>query len=193
MPTLMPTYRERFLVCPTPERRQRAQHWLPWLLRDDGAALAKVGGLIRRTPANWLTVLAGMPSTRWIAILRPHATRGQHLRFGPTTAQVADLGRVICGVQDDDWLQHRYCGPLNYTGQERLESQSAAIQRLLSRIVSAHRDADLVFAVHVAGDPQWQRYRSPSWNEADAEQALRHVCQRFDIDPPTEICGDEFE
>lgn len=193
MPTRVPTYCERCLLRATTDRRQAAHRWLPRMLHDDSAAQSKLDQLLQRPPVNWLTVLAGMPSTRWLALLRPRGAQAQHLRYGPTTAQATDLGRVLCGLQDDTWLQHRYCGPLNYTGQERLEQQSAAIHRLLSRLVASHRDADLILAVHIAGDPVWQLHHSPAVSAQEALESLIHVVARFGIYAPGDTAdGEEF-
>ncbi len=191
MTRLVPTFAGRSLWRPTPERRARAQRSLPWLLRTDVQAKQKVDRLLSRRPGQWVSVLAGMPSTRWLAILRPHGAPAQYIVYGPSTKQVTDLGRVLCEEKDNDWLQHRYCGPLNYAGQERLEQQSDALNRCLARCVEARREEQLAIAIHVAGDPWPQSHHSPDWDPFDAAQALQRACHRFGVYPRD--CWDEDE
>ncbi len=183
MPQLVRTFAGRSLWRPTPERRALAHCWLPWLLRTDPQAKQKIDRLLARRPAQWVSVLAGMPSTRWLAILRPHGAPAQYIVYGPSTAQAADLGRVLCELKDNDWLQHRYCGPLNYAGQERLEQQSDALNRFLARCVEARREEQFAFAIHVAGDPWPQQHHSLDWDPLDAAQALQRACHRFGVYP----------
>ncbi len=183
MTQLIRTFAGPSLWRPTPKRRALAQRLQPWLLRADQQAKQNVDRLLSRRPGRWIAMLAGMPSTRWLAILRPQGAPAQHILYGPSTAQAADLGRVLCEHEDNDWLQHRYCGPLNYTGQERLEQQSDALNRFLARCVEARREEQIAFAIHVAGDPWPQRHHSSDWDPLDAEQALQRACHRFDVYP----------
>jgi hypothetical protein len=171
---------------PTPERRALAKDWWPSLLQGDHAACRNITPLVRGKPIGWLSVLAGMPSTRWIALLRPHGIVGQLLRCGPSKREVQDLGRVICGIHTAEWLLRRYPGPLNDTGQERLLRQQQAVSRLLSRCVVEHDAGQLLLAVHVAGATDWQIYHSPTWPAEKAQQALVRVFAVFDVFPNVE-------
>ncbi len=188
----MPGFRRRMLWSPTPKRQAYAARWLPSLLREDVAAEQKIDHLLQSQPARWLNILAGMPSTRWLAILRPHHSVGQHICCGPTRSEVEDLGRVICELQDEDWLLHRHPGPLNYAGQDRLDQQSFALQRLLSRCVEQRQDARIVFAIHVAGDPTWHLHHSPDWPTAEVNRALERVIGLFGIYSNVELAGDQM-
>ncbi len=185
----MTNFRRHLLWRPTPARRATAAYWLPFLSREDDVANDKVAALLRAKPAHWLNVLAGMPSTRWLAVLCPHAKTGQIICSGPTRRQVADLGRVICRLQDERWLQEKYPGPLNDRGQDRLEQQAFAIDRFLDQCVEQRDDAHLLFAVHVAGDSTWNIHSSPDWPVLEADRTLERAFHYFDVSPEPD--GDE--